>query len=196
MVSLIQSNYEGFGSGLVVPGLGFGLQDRGSLFNMEAAPPPPASLALQPPSGSPLQSVVIIKDLTRGQPAFCTLPEKIHVDANRLAGRRARPTSTSRASAPSTPLSLASRPSWTKAARSTGLARVNLCIWDGLPLGLACWCRHCKHATSLRHKTSRSQVAGARLFHGRGHTDDRGDECCAPGDFTAARLSCLLPKLF
>ena len=41
MVSLIQSNYEGFGSGLVVPGLGFGLQDRGSLFNMEAAPPPP-----------------------------------------------------------------------------------------------------------------------------------------------------------
>jgi len=34
MVSLIQSNYEGFGSGLVVPSLGFGLQDRGSLFNM------------------------------------------------------------------------------------------------------------------------------------------------------------------
>jgi len=36
MVSLIQSNYEGFGSGLVVPSLGFGLQDRGSLFNMQA----------------------------------------------------------------------------------------------------------------------------------------------------------------
>ena len=36
MVSLIQSNYEGFGSGLVVPSLGFGLQDRGSLFNMAA----------------------------------------------------------------------------------------------------------------------------------------------------------------
>ena len=34
MVSLIQSNYEGFGSGLVVPSLGFGLQDRGALFNM------------------------------------------------------------------------------------------------------------------------------------------------------------------
>ena len=33
MVSLIQSNYE-LGSGLVIPELGFGLQDRGSLFNM------------------------------------------------------------------------------------------------------------------------------------------------------------------
>eukprot|EP01062_Namystynia_karyoxenos_P080307 TRINITY_DN8627_c0_g1_i1.p1 TRINITY_DN8627_c0_g1~~TRINITY_DN8627_c0_g1_i1.p1 ORF type:complete len:686 (+),score=239.49 TRINITY_DN8627_c0_g1_i1:80-2059(+) len=36
MVSLIQSNYQGFGSGLVVPSLGFGLQDRGSLFNLPA----------------------------------------------------------------------------------------------------------------------------------------------------------------
>ena len=35
MVSLIQSNYRGMGSGIVVPGLGFMFQDRGELFTME-----------------------------------------------------------------------------------------------------------------------------------------------------------------
>src|SRR5437764_4549736 len=35
MVSLIQSNYRGMGSGVVVPGLGFMFQDRGELFSME-----------------------------------------------------------------------------------------------------------------------------------------------------------------
>src|SRR5207247_908508 len=35
MVSLIQSNYRGMGSGIVVPGLGFMFQDRGELFSME-----------------------------------------------------------------------------------------------------------------------------------------------------------------
>lgn len=34
MVSLIQSNYRGFGSGMCPPGLGFCLQDRGELFDM------------------------------------------------------------------------------------------------------------------------------------------------------------------
>ncbi|MCU0304507.1 MAG: gamma-glutamyltransferase [Thermoanaerobaculales bacterium] len=39
MVSLIQSNYTGFGSGYVVPSLGFGIQDRGALFSLEAGHP-------------------------------------------------------------------------------------------------------------------------------------------------------------
>ena len=36
MVSLIQSNYRGMGSGIVVPGLGFAFQDRGEMFVLEA----------------------------------------------------------------------------------------------------------------------------------------------------------------
>jgi len=39
MVSLIQSNYRGLGSGLVPDGLGFMLQDRGALFTMEKGHP-------------------------------------------------------------------------------------------------------------------------------------------------------------
>jgi gamma-glutamyltranspeptidase/glutathione hydrolase len=39
MISLIQSNYRGMGSGVCPPGLGFGLQDRGELFDLTAGRP-------------------------------------------------------------------------------------------------------------------------------------------------------------
>lgn len=39
MVSLIQSNYTGFGSGYTIPSLGFCLQDRGNLFDLRPGKP-------------------------------------------------------------------------------------------------------------------------------------------------------------
>src|SRR5207248_11615251 len=39
MVSLIQSNYEAFGSGIVAAGTGFALHDRGGLFTLDQNSP-------------------------------------------------------------------------------------------------------------------------------------------------------------
>ena len=39
MVSLIQSNYRGMGSGMTIASLGFGLQSRGELFSLETGHP-------------------------------------------------------------------------------------------------------------------------------------------------------------
>jgi gamma-glutamyltranspeptidase / glutathione hydrolase len=39
LVSLTQSNFRGFGSGVMVPGAGFGLHDRGAHFSLEAGDP-------------------------------------------------------------------------------------------------------------------------------------------------------------
>jgi len=58
MVSLIQSNYRGMGSGIVVPGLGFCFQDRGEMFVFE-----PGHANIYAPGKRPFHTII---------PAFIT----------------------------------------------------------------------------------------------------------------------------
>ena len=53
MVSMIQSNFRGMGSGLVADGLGFMFQDRGQLFSLQDGHP-----NIYPPGKRPFQTII------------------------------------------------------------------------------------------------------------------------------------------
>ncbi len=73
MVSLIQSNYAGFGSGMCPTGLGFVLQNRGSMFNVQD----PAHVNYLQPAKRPFHTII---------PAFITKDDKPYVSFGLMGG--------------------------------------------------------------------------------------------------------------
>lgn len=63
MVSLIQSNYRGMGSGIVVPGTGFVFQDRGELFSMD-----PKHANAYEPGKRPFHTIIPAFIMKEGKP--------------------------------------------------------------------------------------------------------------------------------
>jgi gamma-glutamyltranspeptidase/glutathione hydrolase len=77
MVSLIQSNYRGMGSGMAPPGLGFILQDRGEMFALAGCDAQPRHPNCYAPGKRPFQTII---------PAFVTRDGKPWVSFGVMGG--------------------------------------------------------------------------------------------------------------